>query len=171
MLFGETPLFIVRTVRNTQIHSVGSQYLTGNTLILRYRTQPINAVWENSRCLLWNPYGTHRYTVWAECSPYLTGNTSPPHYTAQHKLQDGLRRITGCNLRWWFTANIKEREFIYTVKKTVTSKIICKLISTLTDLTMVKTVHCDYVRQCLNTFLFAVSIRNITTTVSRHLQI
>jgi hypothetical protein len=27
-------------------------YLTVNTLRLRYRTQPVNAVWGNSRCLL-----------------------------------------------------------------------------------------------------------------------
>jgi hypothetical protein len=31
------------------------------------KAQPVNAVWGNSRCLLWEPYGTHRYTVWAEC--------------------------------------------------------------------------------------------------------
>jgi hypothetical protein len=41
-------------------------YLTGNTLSLRYRDQPVNAVQGNSRCLLWEPYGTHKYTVWAE---------------------------------------------------------------------------------------------------------
>jgi hypothetical protein len=29
-----------------------SPYLTGNTLHLRYRDQPVNAVWGNSRCLL-----------------------------------------------------------------------------------------------------------------------
>jgi hypothetical protein len=29
-----------------------SAYLTGNTLRLRYRAQPVNAVWGNSRCLL-----------------------------------------------------------------------------------------------------------------------
>jgi hypothetical protein len=67
-------------------------YLTGNTLRLRYKVQPVNAVWGNSRCILWEPYGTHRYTVWAECrvlnniyksSPYLTGNTSRLHYKAQ----------------------------------------------------------------------------------------
>jgi hypothetical protein len=40
-----------------------SSYLTGDTLYIRYRTQPVNAVYGNSRCLLW----THRYTVWAEC--------------------------------------------------------------------------------------------------------
>jgi hypothetical protein len=51
MLFGET-VIAVRTVRNTQIHCVGSPYLTENTLRLRYRAQPVNAVWGNSRCLL-----------------------------------------------------------------------------------------------------------------------
>jgi hypothetical protein len=35
-------------------------------LSLCYRTQPVNAVWENSRCLLWEPYGTHNFTLWAE---------------------------------------------------------------------------------------------------------
>jgi hypothetical protein len=44
-----------------------SPYLTGNTLRLHYKAQPVNAVWGNSRCLLWEPYGTHRYIVWAEC--------------------------------------------------------------------------------------------------------
>jgi hypothetical protein len=44
-----------------------SSYLTGNTLHLRYKVQPVNVVWGNSRCLLWEPYGTHRYTLWAEC--------------------------------------------------------------------------------------------------------
>jgi hypothetical protein len=29
-----------------------SPYLTGNTLRLYYKAQPINAVWGNSRCLL-----------------------------------------------------------------------------------------------------------------------
>jgi hypothetical protein len=32
-----------------------SLYLTGNTLRLHYKAQPVNAVWENSRCLLWEP--------------------------------------------------------------------------------------------------------------------
>jgi hypothetical protein len=34
-----------------------SPYLTGKRLPLRYRDQPVNAVWGNSRCLLWQPYG------------------------------------------------------------------------------------------------------------------
>jgi hypothetical protein len=29
-----------------------SPYLTGNTLRLHYRAQPVDAVWRNSRCLL-----------------------------------------------------------------------------------------------------------------------
>jgi hypothetical protein len=29
-----------------------SPYLTGNTLRLHYKAQPVNAVWGNSRCLL-----------------------------------------------------------------------------------------------------------------------
>jgi hypothetical protein len=46
MLCGKQSLFAVRTVRNTQIHCVGSLYLTGNTSSLHYRAQPVNAVWE-----------------------------------------------------------------------------------------------------------------------------
>jgi hypothetical protein len=45
-------------------------YLTGNTWRLHYKAQPVNAVWGNSRCLLWEPYGTHRYTVSAECGGF-----------------------------------------------------------------------------------------------------
>jgi hypothetical protein len=33
------------------LKSFGS-YLTGNTIRLRYKAQPVNAVWGNSRCLL-----------------------------------------------------------------------------------------------------------------------
>jgi hypothetical protein len=40
-----------------------SLYLTGNTLRLRYKEQPVNAVQGNSRCLFWEPYGTQKYTV------------------------------------------------------------------------------------------------------------
>jgi hypothetical protein len=42
----------LHTVRNTQIYTVDSPYLTGITLRLRYRAQPANAVWGDSRCLL-----------------------------------------------------------------------------------------------------------------------
>jgi hypothetical protein len=45
-----------------------SPYLTGNTLRLRYKAQPVNAVWGNSSCLLRETYATHKYTVRAECS-------------------------------------------------------------------------------------------------------
>jgi hypothetical protein len=38
-------------------------YLTGNTLQHPYKAQPVNAVWGNSRCLLWEPYGTHKCTL------------------------------------------------------------------------------------------------------------
>jgi hypothetical protein len=48
-----------------------SSYLTGNTLCLRYRDQPVNAVWGNSRCLLWESYGTHKSTVWAESRNFI----------------------------------------------------------------------------------------------------
>jgi hypothetical protein len=67
---GKESLFVVRTIRNTMIHCVGrmkSLYITVNTLDLRYKPQPVNAVWRNSLCLLWEPYGTQWYTVWAEC--------------------------------------------------------------------------------------------------------
>jgi hypothetical protein len=69
-----------------------SPYVTGNKLRPHYKAQPVNAVWGNSGCLFWEPYGTHRYTVWTEyrvlnntykSSPYLTGNTLRLHYKAQ----------------------------------------------------------------------------------------
>jgi hypothetical protein len=64
MLFGETVAVYCEnhtehtdTVRTSQepygTHRY-SPYLTGNTLHLRYRAQPVNAVWGNSRCLLEN---------------------------------------------------------------------------------------------------------------------
>jgi hypothetical protein len=46
-----------------------------NTLRLRYRDQPVNAVWGNNRCLLWEPYGTHKYSVWAECGDFIYKNS------------------------------------------------------------------------------------------------
>jgi hypothetical protein len=70
-----------------------SSYLTGNTLRLRYKAQPVNAVQGNSRCLLWEPYGTHKYTVWAECRVYylVTGGT----YTYHWALEFGM-----CKYAW-----------------------------------------------------------------------
>jgi hypothetical protein len=38
--------------------------LTGNTSHLRYKAQPVNAV----QGLLWELYGSHKHTLWAECS-------------------------------------------------------------------------------------------------------
>jgi hypothetical protein len=55
------------SVGRMQSFSEFSSYFTGNKLRLRYIAQPVNAVYGNSRCLLWEPYGIHRYTVWAEC--------------------------------------------------------------------------------------------------------
>jgi hypothetical protein len=52
---GKQLLFIVGTIRNTQIHCVGrmqSPYLTGNTLRHLYKVQTVNTIWGNSRCLL-----------------------------------------------------------------------------------------------------------------------
>jgi hypothetical protein len=46
-----------------------SPCITGNTLCLRYRAQPVNAVCSISLCLLWEPYGTHWYTV-CVCAEY-----------------------------------------------------------------------------------------------------
>jgi hypothetical protein len=48
MLFGET---VAVYSEHTDIYKLGS-YLTVNTLRLRYKAQPVNAVWGNSRCLL-----------------------------------------------------------------------------------------------------------------------
>jgi hypothetical protein len=44
-----------------------SLYLTGNTLLYRYRAQSVNAVQRKSHSLLWEPYETHKYILWAEC--------------------------------------------------------------------------------------------------------
>jgi hypothetical protein len=48
MLFKET---VVVYCENRTEHRYSS-YLTGNTLHLRYKAQPVNAVWGNNRCLL-----------------------------------------------------------------------------------------------------------------------
>jgi hypothetical protein len=59
VLIGKPSFFNVRTTRNNrytlsriQRFSVFSSYLTGNTLRIRYKTQPVNAVSGNSHCLL-----------------------------------------------------------------------------------------------------------------------
>jgi hypothetical protein len=41
-----------------------SSYLTGNTLCLRYKARPANAVQGNNRCLLWESYGIHKHNLW-----------------------------------------------------------------------------------------------------------
>jgi hypothetical protein len=42
-----------------------SSYLTGNIVST---TKPSRLIcWANSRCLLWEPHGTHKYSVSAEC--------------------------------------------------------------------------------------------------------
>jgi hypothetical protein len=38
--------------------------LAGNTLRLRYRDEPVNVDWGNSRCLFWECCETHKYTPW-----------------------------------------------------------------------------------------------------------
>jgi hypothetical protein len=67
------PTLTRRWVRNLLVQLL----LTGNTLRLRYRDQPINAVWGKIRCLLWESYGTHIYR------PYLTGNALHLRYKAK----------------------------------------------------------------------------------------
>jgi len=37
-----------------------------NTILLGYKNQSVHAVWGNNRCLFWDPYRTHKYTVRAE---------------------------------------------------------------------------------------------------------
>jgi hypothetical protein len=66
MLFGERVAVYCETHKeHTDTYKLSS-YLTGNTLRLRYKAQPVNAVWKNSRCLLREPYGTDKYTLWKE---------------------------------------------------------------------------------------------------------
>jgi hypothetical protein len=63
-----------------------SLYHTGNILRIRYKAEPVYDVWGNSHCLLWEPYGTHRYTVWEECrvcttqETYYVSDTKPNQY-------------------------------------------------------------------------------------------
>jgi hypothetical protein len=67
MLFGETVAVYCEnhTEHINTLCGHFSPYLTRSMLRLHYRAQQVNVVWGNSRCLLWEPYGTHKYTVWA----------------------------------------------------------------------------------------------------------
>jgi hypothetical protein len=44
-----------------------SSYLTGNTTRLRYKAQPVNVVYRNNRCLLWESHKIHKYIVCKNC--------------------------------------------------------------------------------------------------------
>jgi hypothetical protein len=58
MIPGGGPILLKPAIHlNTGQHF--SPYLTGNTLPLRYNAQPVNVVWGNRRCLLFEPYGKH----------------------------------------------------------------------------------------------------------------
>jgi hypothetical protein len=63
-----------------------SLYLTGNTLLPSHRAQPVNAVWGNSRCRMWEPYGTRKYL----------------HFTKLHA-QEPLHSITDTNINIYMT--------------------------------------------------------------------
>jgi hypothetical protein len=43
-----------------------SSYLAGNALHFYYKDRSVNAVYGNSYCWLWEPYGAHKYTLWGE---------------------------------------------------------------------------------------------------------
>jgi hypothetical protein len=43
-----------------------TSYVAGNTLHLRYKDQPVNAVKEKGRGLLRELYEAHKYTLWEE---------------------------------------------------------------------------------------------------------
>jgi hypothetical protein len=62
-----------------------------NTLRLLYRDKPVNTVWGNSCCLLWEQYGAHRYR------PHLTGITLRLHYRDQRV---NTVRGNSCCLLW-----------------------------------------------------------------------
>jgi hypothetical protein len=52
MLFGETvAVYCENHTGHTDVYK-SSSYLTRNILRLRYKAQPVNAVWGKSRCLL-----------------------------------------------------------------------------------------------------------------------
>jgi hypothetical protein len=51
-------------------------------MCLLYTDRWFNAAQGNSRCLLWEPYGTHKYTLWAENSVRTSQET---HYVSATK--------------------------------------------------------------------------------------
>jgi hypothetical protein len=79
MLFEETvAVYCENHTENTDTYKLSS-YLTGNTLRLRYKAQPVNYVWGNSRCLLlrivWNTEihcvgRLHSFSVLKQVVPY-----------------------------------------------------------------------------------------------------
>jgi hypothetical protein len=84
---GKESLFIVRTIRNTQMHCVGkmqSAYLTGRTLRLHYKSQPVNfLLWKQSPFIVRTLRNTQIHCVGRMQSLYLTGNISRLHYQFQ----------------------------------------------------------------------------------------
>jgi hypothetical protein len=110
MLFGETVAVYCGTHRY-------SSYLTGNTLRLHYKAQPVNAVWENSRCLLWEPCGTHRY------SPYLTGNTLRLRYRDQPVKLFGETVDVYCDYHTEHTDTVRTSQETHYVSATETNQL------------------------------------------------
>jgi hypothetical protein len=44
-----------------------SPYRKENMTLHDYKDQLVDDVQGNSRCLQWEPYETHKYTLWAKC--------------------------------------------------------------------------------------------------------
>jgi hypothetical protein len=56
-------------------------YLTGNALRIRYKAQPVNAVYGNSRCLLWElSYTKHTDTLWWQNAQFWMLRVSTSSY-------------------------------------------------------------------------------------------
>jgi hypothetical protein len=76
MLFGGRVVVYCENRTEHTHTTVVSPYLTGNTSRLRYRAQPVNAVWRNSRCLLCENHTEHTDTLWAVRTPQETHHVS-----------------------------------------------------------------------------------------------